>query len=460
MNCENAKSQILDLLGGDLRAEDAVLVRAHIDGCEACLRDHAQLAAALRLARGMPVEAPPSRVRETVMARARLASAGVQAGRSTASEEAREPALSRFVRWISGFVLGPQVAMAMVLLLMVGVGLFYLPGLRRDRAVQGGAIVNADPGDEAGPSATMEPAEPLDLRLDTRTNRLQPAAGAAEQVIAARPTTAVAIPSDEVAAEDIQSGAPSSATLVPGEVTEPEPIEQVHAIPLEGPSTRSRLAARAATPEEEPSTEEERVAPALDERAAEEDVALQATGRAAEPYAAAAPGRGSGGASADAEPVASRRERSLETSAAPPPARSALSAMGGARASAVGSMAAVPAPAAPSFAPSPPAGGDRLRMAAAQHATARTQAQTGQVRAAIASYETLIRSHPTYERAPEAMLELAELHRRLGDLSSARVWLARAERSPAYAGRARSARTRLDDLERAPAAAAAGPASE
>jgi anti-sigma factor RsiW len=75
MNCENAKSQMLDLLSGELPADAAAVVRAHVDACEACTRDRAQLAAATRLARQLPSEAPSPSVRLAVLARARAVAA-------------------------------------------------------------------------------------------------------------------------------------------------------------------------------------------------------------------------------------------------------------------------------------------------------------------------------------------------------------------------------------------------
>jgi hypothetical protein len=361
--------------------------------------------------------------------------------------------------------------MAMVLLLMVGVGLFYLPGLRRDRAVEGGAIVNADPGDEAGPSATIQPAAPLDLRLDTRTNRLQPAAvGAAQAEAPPRAPDGDAVPSEDDAVAGAAIEVSPAATLVAGAVTEaPAVVVEAEQAALEGASGRMVPAARpttAALPAD--ATERLAAAPAAEERVNEE-LAPRGPMQAAAPPGYVAPSRPASAQLADDAVWMARRERSVEAPAPSSPARASTFG-GGSLARVAGgagstTSAATPMPSAPPSmgamaSPLPSAGAATVRTPAALHASARAQAQSGPIRAAIAAYESLLAGHPTYERAPEAMLELAELHRRVGDLTSARAWIARAERSPSYAARARSVRTRIDGVERAPAAAPSAAASE
>jgi hypothetical protein len=464
---------MLDLLGGELPPDEAVLLRAHVDGCEACRRDRAQLTGAMQLARRLPLESPSPAVRAALVARARTATSGLRANPSTGDRSTPEDprGFARFVAWVSGFVLGPQVAMAMVLLLMVGVGLFYLPGLRRDRAVEGGAIVNADPGEEAGPSTTIQPAAPLDLRLDTRTNRLQPAGEGGERQVAAstRTPSGEATPADaeENAAAARMEAAPS-ATLVAGTVTEPSPAEQADDARPEPPPVRAQLAARASSSAVE-TEETDRVAafPAAPMVADEgEGLAVRAPAQAAERYDDAAQARSAPVVIAESNSVPGRRARNPEVQASPSapqpvPARAPTFDVGrSAGGLASGSMGAAPTPMAGGAAPIPAGGSYVARGPATLHATARTQAQGGQVRAAIAGYEALLAAHPSYERAAEAMLELAELHRRNGDLASARTWLTRAERSPAFAARARAARARIDAPERAPADAPAATAAE
>ncbi len=496
MNCENCETQLLDLLYGELDATTASQVRAHLDGCASCRVASDKLVSARRIVRQLPLESPPARVHAAIMARAQAHVRGevvVAAPRGKAHAESEEPqsAVQRFMAWLGGFVLGPQVAMAMVLMLMVGVGLYYLPGLRTSRNVPGGAIVNADPGDEAGPSAAIQPAEPLDLRLDTRTNRLHSgtetgaarsaraasAADEARQVVegplpeqpaatlAALPATNEARAGEleaqggEVIVDGLGDDAPGAElALAPGEA---------FGVNVAG-AERSRAAG--ARPRDQQALAFDVTSPASDAPA----VAAQRT--AADTTTARAP----------REPLDEvRLEREQLAQAAPPPSppRPAASAPI-AMAPPTTSSAPGRAPAAPAR-PSAMAGGPSassvaaggasasagmassggaspsaniapqgqaqspLLAAAGLHGVARNQARGSSLREAISSYESLLSRYPSYDRASEAMLELAELYRRTGDLARARSWLGRAERAPAYAARARQQLFRIDEMDRA-----------
>lgn len=177
MNCENCETELLALLYGELDATTAARVREHSEGCASCGAARMKLESARKLVRPLAMVEAPTHIHAAIMERAQAHLRGevvvaAPKGVQRAAARGADGPLQRFLGWLGGFVLGPQVAMALMLMLMVGVGLYYLPGLRSSRHVQGGAIVNVDPGDEAGPSAAIQPAAPLDLRLDKRTNRL------------------------------------------------------------------------------------------------------------------------------------------------------------------------------------------------------------------------------------------------------------------------------------------------
>src|SRR5262249_44788364 len=97
------------------------------------------------------------------------------------------------------FLVGPQAAMAAVTVLMVGIGLYYFPRLRTHEPVQGGRTVDPDPTGEAGPSAEIEPAAPLDLRYDPRTRRIVDARDV-------RPAPPTRPPSDQPAPTGTEDG--------------------------------------------------------------------------------------------------------------------------------------------------------------------------------------------------------------------------------------------------------------
>jgi len=497
MNCENCETQLLDLLYGELEATTAGQVRAHLDGCASCRAASEKLGSARRIVRQLPLESPPARVHAAIMARAQAHVRGevvVAPPRGKAHAESEEPQspVQRFMAWLGGFVLGPQVAMAMVLMLMVGVGLYYLPGLRTSRNVPGGAIVNADPGDEAGPSAAIQPAEPLDLRLDTRTNRLH----SGTETVAARNTrtgdardeaqdvvegplpeqfaaTLAALPqTNEARVGDLEAQAGevivdglndasegAELALAPGEAFG---VDRTAAARPAGARARDQQALAfdvASADSNSPAVGMQRNAPPTAARTAREPIAEERSVREqlAQAEPPPAPPRPTVSApiamAPPTTPSASAPAPSAPSRAAAPGRPSAMAggprASGGGSesagmASGVGSSASAPASTAPQGQAQSP-----LLAAAGLHGVARNQARTSSLREAISGYESLISRYPGYDRATEAMLELAELYRRTGDLARARSWLSRAERAPAYAARARQQRFRVDEMDRA-----------
>jgi hypothetical protein len=503
MNCENCEAQLLALLYGELDPTSAARVREHSDGCASCGAARGKLESARRIVRQLALEAPPARVHSAIMERAQAHARGeVVVARPTRDERAAGDAaqgpLERFVAWLGGFVLGPQVAMAMVLLLMVGVGLYYLPGMRTSRNVPGGAIVNADPGDEAGPSAAVQPAAPLDLRLDTRTNRLLPGDGTpvaraqrGEPSPATNPAPGAVVtgplpapPAAELAALTPPTEARAAEANVPSsqvvaDVLDEQPVAQrparddsialrrsaanageLDAVADTSAATREELAIAA--------TDSERMlAPQAPQGGAPAAAAeLQAPAAppppSPPPMLAVAPAGGMRQPTRPSQPSTPQRNAPAAPSAmqqAPAampvqyamPSGGSYAAGGGASAGSMG-VAATGSTAPQTQAQSP------LLAAAGLHGVARNQATANALRSAIGTYESLLSRFPTYDRSGEAMLELAELYRRVGDLTHARAWIARAEGLPAYAARARQQRFRVDEMDRArtsvPAAAA------
>lgn len=198
MDCEGCTDRLIDLLYGEIDDADAEAARAHLDGCEACAGAFERVSAGHELATMLVIEEPPPSVLESVMAAARE-----RAGRVSAKpeppvahpahvvpREAREREeddeggiWSSLMRWLASFAMGPQAAMATMLLLMVGIGLWYLPDWRGIDLADTHAIV--DPaGDDVSPSAGLVPAEPLALEEDPHRARIRPR-GADEQPVPA-----------------------------------------------------------------------------------------------------------------------------------------------------------------------------------------------------------------------------------------------------------------------------------
>ncbi len=485
MNCESCESLLLDLVYGELDTTTSARAREHLVGCASCRAASEKLESARRIVRQLPMATPPTDVHAALMARAQAHARGevlVAMPKRSAEREPEGGSLQRFMSWLGGFVLGPQVAMAMVLMLVVGVGLYYLPGLRTSRNVPGGAIVNADPGDEVGPSAAIEPAAPLELRLDTRTNRLHAGPGAVLERGAVHAAT-------EAAPEGAAAGPRRLAEAQGTVVATPLPEDRTTTLDGVPPPTEARLARdEAPRPRVVAAGLEQGLAedaPAADDAIEEVAVADAPTNPRRELQAAV-----------DTERPTTPQFRGAPSPAPSPAATVAMAPMMPPAAVAPAAPMPMPMPApmvrapaqpvmAARNAPSAPSGGayggvatgsagsgvsagatpqaqaqSPLLAAAGLHGAARNQARANALRDAIGSYESLLTRYPSYDRAAEAMLELAELYRRVGDLGHARSWLARAERVPAYEARARQQRFRLDEMDRArsavPASAGTG----
>jgi hypothetical protein len=173
LSCEHYQDDLLDMSLGELSEARAAAVREHVAGCPACRGDLADLTVANRLAAQLPMMTP-GRGTESLLeaARARAAAVGVP----VSTEETNEPAdgpLRALVRWLSGLAVGPQVAMATLMLLVVAIGLSHLPRLRNAPDASGGSIVGPDTAGEAAASPELQPAEPLALELDRRAQRIR-----------------------------------------------------------------------------------------------------------------------------------------------------------------------------------------------------------------------------------------------------------------------------------------------
>lgn len=118
--------------------------------------------------------------------------------------------------------MGPQVSMAMVLLLMVGIGLLYLPRLRGTNDLGGSPLV--DTGSLVGRNGAISPAAPLDLALDSRAHRIR--TREEEEALAA----AAAIVARSLANRDAGPAADAGDAAI-----DAAPAEAVPSVPLTDP---------------------------------------------------------------------------------------------------------------------------------------------------------------------------------------------------------------------------------
>jgi hypothetical protein len=413
LTCESCDPLLIDLALGELDDSSALAVRAHADTCDACSRALARLTAGRRAARELVMVEPPSLSAVLVAARARAAE--VNAARlsepsgapavAAVSAPPPEPARGSFfddvLRWLGAWAARPQVAMATVFVLMVGIGLWYVPQLRwRQGGDPDGLMVEPDTTGEIGPSTGVEPAEPLALGVDPHTQRveLETERGAEERDV--RPTTELAT------AEHATTTAPL-APSVPHARTTPTAAD-------EGADSEDVVAVTDVVSGEALGRVEEGALPELATTTSETAIAL----------APPPP-------STDATDVYRTAPMVAQMPTTSPPPSS---------------------PRAPSTAPrsmeaddvAPPSDSAAALLPNAIHRQARSLASAGRCGEAIPRYETLLRDHPEYADAPRAMLELGECQRQLGRLDAAASWIARAERFPSVSADARRARVRLE----------------
>lgn len=398
MDCEGCTDRLIDLLDEELDDAEANTTRAHLATCERCAATFERVSAGYRLGNMLSLEEPPPNLLDGVLAAARERAAVRISANPEASlplrpvaREAREPSEededdafgASFVRWLGSFAMRPQAAMAMSLLLMVGIGLWYLPDWRGIDPTDNHAVIDPAVGDDARPSAGLVPAEPLALEEDARRARIRPRTG------------------EDVASERTQR-------------------RRARRAESDGPETPApRRAQRVAPPA---------AAPAVADETGDELLA-QNEAQAVPPEAVpsgATPSQALGVGTLVEDPAPSARP----TMRAPPSAAILDEGI----ASAGGASAELDTP---------------ELLPPALHQMARNQALANRCAQAIPSYRRLLSEYPSYPRASEARVELADCYRRTGQLSNARRALEQASSDPRTATRARRELVRLEAAERA-----------
>jgi hypothetical protein len=403
LDCEACDALLIDLVERELDETRAAEVRAHAATCESCGRSLARLEGGRRAAREL-LRAEPPRL-DAVMAAARARAAEVRAAahvEQVRSESVPTPPvvappepsdktwLDAVWRWLGSWATGPQVAMAALLVLMVGIGLFNLPQFRSHEGTGAdGALVEPDVHAEMG--SALDPAAPLDLDVDPRTQHVtlggEQAGALGDPTHDVRPTTTLAQTETDHATE--------------------------------------RTAERPPVVHETAAADTAEASDRIDELALAEIPASDGVGRVEDGPLPDVPG----GAEAQTGIVMpSQRPSTTPMAVRPPATRSG---------STYDDMVAPPS--------TSPAG----IMPAAIHHQARALASAGHCDEAVPRYRSLLAEHPDYADAPRAMIELAECDRRLGRLDDADRWLTRAETFPSVSADARRERVRVSAERRA-----------
>jgi hypothetical protein len=155
MSCESCRDLLIELACDELPASTAAEVRAHALRCERCGPELEKLGATLRVSRNLPLLTPSPEVERRVMQAARDAIARRARGPAREASVPSGGGLSAWFARLGSFAMSPQVAMASVLLLVVGIGLYALP--LGQRAPESAALRVAE--DEA-PTSELAPASP------------------------------------------------------------------------------------------------------------------------------------------------------------------------------------------------------------------------------------------------------------------------------------------------------------
>jgi TolA-binding protein len=145
MTCEKCKVDLLSLVYGEYEPSEAEAMHGVIASCSSCSTELEKLKRTVRLARQLDELEPPRALDRLILERARAHVAEQKAAsraKPAMEEEEKTGLWAALLRWVGTFAMGPQVAMATLTLLVIGIGLWYLPeGQRRENAT--GTVVHA-----------------------------------------------------------------------------------------------------------------------------------------------------------------------------------------------------------------------------------------------------------------------------------------------------------------------------
>jgi hypothetical protein len=159
MDTKDENLELLDLALGELSPEAEAELRARVAGSPELQAELAALEEGLALTARIPIEPPPRSMDDAILAAAR---------RQVARAPAPEPrsAGARFVSFLRDAINGPQAAMATITVLVVAVGLWFIPTAHRESEEQAGMRIS---------DATLPPPEDGDTVLQPAAEAPEPA---------------------------------------------------------------------------------------------------------------------------------------------------------------------------------------------------------------------------------------------------------------------------------------------
>ncbi|MFT5356741.1 MAG: hypothetical protein ACI9KE_003967 [Polyangiales bacterium] len=135
----------MDLLAGELPPEEADSLRTAIKGCDDCGPEFEMMALLMDFSGPALKATAPKEIDAVIMAAAKEHAEH----RVTSSPVSQTPGIwARLGEWLESIALGPQFAMATVMVLVVAVGFWYVPK-HESHEVAGSTVVLSDPEGEA-----------------------------------------------------------------------------------------------------------------------------------------------------------------------------------------------------------------------------------------------------------------------------------------------------------------------
>ena len=158
MNCEECNVDLLALAYDELDPSEASAARAKVAQCSGCRVELDRLERLQStLNRWGELEFSPSTSTDEAILRAASARIGVAA---VPVQPVESGWWERAVRWLASAALGPQTAMATIMLLAIGIGLYYFPrSHRHEAAATGGTVTEIPEGMDLGASIASETAD-------------------------------------------------------------------------------------------------------------------------------------------------------------------------------------------------------------------------------------------------------------------------------------------------------------
>ena len=196
VNCDEAEKAVLDMAYGEADRARVPELQAHYASCASCAEALAKVTRGISIGHQLKREAAPSMAAVLLASRERAAAirlaktADAEPSVAPVRETKTEAPFEGFFAWLGCIAMGPQLGVATVLLVVVGIGLWYLPRLQSPTALEV-ATLEPDPV-ASGESQGLMPAVPLQLTHDPRTGRVVANADMAEEgpALPASPTPA------------------------------------------------------------------------------------------------------------------------------------------------------------------------------------------------------------------------------------------------------------------------------